>query len=69
VPSVVVRDELRQGRVHEVCVVPELVEAFYAVTAERRFPHPLVCALVEREEADLLGDDLARLGGVKPARL
>jgi LysR family transcriptional activator of nhaA len=55
VPSVVVRDELRQGVVHELCVVPELFETFYAITMDRRFPHPLVRTLVDRDEAQLLG--------------
>lgn len=55
VPSVVVRDELRRGLVHELCVVPEIAESFYAITLERRFQHPLVRALLDRDEADLLG--------------
>jgi LysR family transcriptional activator of nhaA len=54
-PSVVVRDELRQGLIHEVCTVPELFESFYAITLERHFPHPLLGALLEREEGELLG--------------
>jgi LysR family transcriptional activator of nhaA len=53
-PSVVVRDELRQGLVHELCVVPDVAETFYAITIERRFQHPLVRALLERDEAELL---------------
>jgi LysR family transcriptional activator of nhaA len=55
VPSVVVRDELRQGLVHELCVVPEIAESFYAITLERRFHHPLVRVLLERDETELLG--------------
>ncbi len=55
VPSVVVRDELRQGLIQELCVVPDLTEAFYAITAERRYQHPLVRALLDRDEAQLLG--------------
>ena len=54
VPSVVVRDELRQGLVHELCVVPEIAESFYAVTLERRFQHPLARLLLERDETELL---------------
>lgn len=53
-PSVVVRDELRAGLLHECCVVPDLLETFYAITVERRFPHPLVAALLRRDEAELL---------------
>ncbi|MEN9796734.1 MAG: hypothetical protein RL653_430 [Pseudomonadota bacterium] len=66
VPSVVVRDELRDGRLHELCVVPELSETFYALTVPRRFPHPLLQPLLERREAELLdvGDRLpVRTGG------
>jgi len=53
-PSVVVRDELREGVLHEHCVVPGLFETFYAITAERRFQHPLIEALLARDEHDLL---------------
>ena len=60
VPSVVVRDELREGRVHELCTVPELAETFYAITVDRRFQHPLVRELVLRDEAQLLGGDEER---------
>lgn len=54
VPSVVVRDELRQGIVHELCVVPDLFESFYAITADRKFQHPLLRALLARDESHLL---------------
>lgn len=54
VPSVVVRDELREGTLHEHCVVPGLFEAFYAITAERKFQHPLLKSVLTREEHDLL---------------
>jgi LysR family transcriptional regulator, transcriptional activator of nhaA len=54
VPSVVVRDELRFGTLFELCVVPEIAEAFYAVTVERQFQHPLVRTLLARREKDLL---------------
>ncbi|MEO8195137.1 MAG: LysR substrate-binding domain-containing protein [Thermoanaerobaculia bacterium] len=55
VPTVVVRDELREGVVHELCVVPDIAETFYAITLERRFQHPLVGSLLARDEAELLG--------------
>jgi LysR family transcriptional activator of nhaA len=42
VPPVVVADELQSGRLVERCSIPQLVESFYAITAERRFPHPLL---------------------------
>jgi len=53
-PTVVVRDELRQGLVHELCVVPELSEGFYAITIDRRYQHPLLRALLDRDEQQLL---------------
>lgn len=48
-PSVVVRDELRAGVLEELAVVPQLEESFYAVTAVRRFPHPLLARLLDRD--------------------
>lgn len=42
VPPVVVADELRSGLLVERCSIPHLVESFYAITATRRFPHPLL---------------------------
>jgi LysR family transcriptional activator of nhaA len=54
VPSVVVRDELRDGRVHELCSVPALADTFYAITYARRFPHPLLPELIQRDEEELL---------------
>ncbi|CAN5487382.1 LysR family transcriptional regulator [soil metagenome] len=60
VPSVVVRDELREGVIHELCVVPDIAETFYAITVERRFEHPLVRSLLTRDEEELLGMGRAR---------
>lgn len=54
VPSVVVRDELRTGVVHELCVVPDIAENFYGITMERSFQHPLVETLLARDEHELL---------------
>lgn len=54
-PSVVVRDELRAGILEELMVVPGLYEAFYAITAERQFQHPLLEGLLERDAAMVLG--------------
>ena len=54
-PSVVVRDELRTGKLVEYAVVPGLYENFYAVTVPRRFEPPLVKELVSRPEAEVLG--------------
>ncbi|HEX8703746.1 MAG TPA: LysR family transcriptional regulator [Myxococcaceae bacterium] len=54
VPSVVVRDELRSGLLQEYCVVPSLYENFYAITVERRYPHPLLRSLLSRDEEEIL---------------
>ncbi|MBE2248081.1 MAG: LysR family transcriptional regulator [Myxococcus sp.] len=67
VPSVVVRDELRDGLVHELCVVPELAETFYAISVERRFQHPLLGPLLERDEEALLSMGQPRGAPAQPA--
>lgn len=53
-PSVVVRDELQAGALKELLTVPALEEAFYAVTVERHFHHPLLTRLLRRSPEDLL---------------
>jgi LysR family transcriptional activator of nhaA len=53
-PTIVVRDELRQGRLAELCVVPGLFETFYAITVDRQFEHPLLRELLGRKEAEVL---------------
>jgi LysR family transcriptional activator of nhaA len=63
VPSVVVRDELKRRELHEYCVVPDLFETFYAVTSERRYPHPLVRALLARDEKAILAMGRPREAG------
>ena len=55
VPSVVVRDELQTRQLVEYCVVPDLVENFYAITVKRHFEPPLLKALLKRDQADVLG--------------
>ncbi|MFN3371721.1 MAG: LysR family transcriptional regulator [Sphingomonadaceae bacterium] len=45
-PAVVVRDELASGELTEAGHLPGLHETFLAVTTPRRFPNPLVAALV-----------------------
>ena len=47
-PPIVVRDELASGRLLEADRLPGIVETFYAVTLERRFPNPLVRALLDQ---------------------
>ena len=54
-PTVVVQDELRSGRLHEYCVVPQINENFYAITVVRHFEPPLLKALLKQSEADVLG--------------
>lgn len=60
VPSVVVRDELKEGVLHEHCEVAGLFENFYAITAERSFEHPLLKAALAREGEELLAIDPQR---------
>ena len=52
VPPVVVQDELDAGTLVERCRIPQISESFYAVTPERRFPHPLLKALLSGHRAD-----------------
>ena len=52
VPPIVVRDELDRGDLLEIRRLPDLVETFYAITASRRFPNPLLRELVPEMEAD-----------------
>ena len=54
VPSVVVRDELQSGVLHQYCIVPSLFENFYAITVQRQYQHPLLRSLLKRDEEDLL---------------
>jgi len=54
-PAVVVRDELRSGVLEEYAVLPHLYESFYAITVQRHFEPPLLKALLQRDEADVLG--------------
>ncbi|MFN5350528.1 MAG: LysR family transcriptional regulator [Polaromonas sp.] len=54
-PTVVVQDELRSGKLQEYCVVPQLYENFYAITVQRHFEPPLLKTLLRRSEAEVLG--------------
>lgn len=42
VPPIVVKDELDSGVLEEVAKLPALEENFFAITAARRFPNPLL---------------------------
>ena len=54
VPTVVVRDELREGRLEEYCEIPNLFEQFYAITIKRHYQHPALKALLARPDAEIL---------------
>ncbi len=47
VPAIVVRDELDAGVLVERCRVPDVTERFYAIVQQRRFPNPLLDALMK----------------------
>jgi LysR family transcriptional activator of nhaA len=46
VPPVVVRDELRAKLLVERCRIPQIQESFFAISASRSFPNPLVRELL-----------------------
>ncbi|KAA9009026.1 LysR family transcriptional regulator [Histidinibacterium aquaticum] len=46
-PAVVLADELAQGRLASAPFELDIVESFYAVTAPRTFPHPVLGRLIE----------------------
>jgi LysR family transcriptional activator of nhaA len=48
-PEVVVQDELRDGRLQRYCAVPGIFENFYAITAVRRSPSPIVQTMISRK--------------------
>ena len=62
VPTVVVRDELKNGLLHAYGVVPGLFETFYAITVERHYRHPLLQSLFARDEQDILAMGRGRRG-------
>lgn len=47
-PPVVVRDELSAGTLIEASPLPDVVESFYAVTIDRRFPNPFLPLILEQ---------------------
>jgi len=48
-PEVVVQDELRDGRLQRYCAVPGVFEKFYAITAVRRSPSPIVQSMISKK--------------------
>ena len=53
-PPIVVKDELEAGLLLEADQLPDLVETFYAVTVERRFPNPVLRLLMNRGKEDVV---------------
>jgi LysR family transcriptional activator of nhaA len=54
VPTVVVRDEIRDGRLQEYCHLPTLFEDFYAISVKRQYRHPLTDQLFARTAEEFL---------------
>lgn len=54
VPSIVVRDELRDKVLTEVHRLRSIAEQFFAITVETSFRHPLLPELLQRDERALL---------------
>lgn len=52
VPPIVVKDELDNGTLVEVAKLPGLEETFFAITAARRFPNPLLALVLPAEQAE-----------------
>jgi LysR family transcriptional regulator, transcriptional activator of nhaA len=53
IPPIVVMDELMNGTLVEVTILPEVVESFYAITVDRRFPNPLAISMLRHfQEAE-----------------
>lgn len=51
-PPIVVTDELENGLLTEMCRLPGIAEAFFAVSIERKYQNPLVSALLEANVSD-----------------
>jgi len=52
-PPIVVKDEIAAGLLVAGDVLPGIAESFYAVTLERRFPNPLLRALIHDRTASV----------------
>jgi LysR family transcriptional activator of nhaA len=55
IPPIVVKDELESGALVNAENLPGITETFFAVTARRRYPNPIVRELLESGTADALG--------------
>ena len=60
VPTVVVQDELRSGRLVEYAVVPGLYETFFAISLQRRFEPPLLKSLLRQSEEAFLAPQVTK---------
>lgn len=49
VPPVVVQDELKSGELVEYHQISEIHESFYAITAVRRYPNPILEKLIRSQ--------------------
>lgn len=53
VPEVVVQDELQSGKLQRYCVLKNVVERFYAITAKRRFELTVLKTLLEQAQKSM----------------
>jgi LysR family transcriptional activator of nhaA len=53
IPAVVVQDEIKSGKLHEYCPVPDLFEEFFAVSVQRQYQHPVVRTMLQRAPATM----------------
>jgi LysR family transcriptional activator of nhaA len=53
VPEVVVQDELQSGRLQRYCILKDVVERFYAITAKRHFELVALNTLLEQSQRSL----------------
>jgi len=51
IPPIVVQDELSSGKLEELATLPEITEAFFAVTIRRKFPNPLLAEVLASHRA------------------
>lgn len=49
IPPIVVKDELESGYLAEFASLPRIMETFYAVVADRKFPNPVIQDLLKRD--------------------
>lgn len=56
-PPIVVKGELESGLLAEFDALPGMMESFYAVTVKRRFPNPLIRALLSQVAPQQTGEE------------